>query len=423
MQKEKLRSSELIQHYRATRLRTERLCEPLVTEDYVIQSIEDVSPPKWHLAHTTWFFEAFLLDRFVFGYRPFNREFHRLFNSYYQTLGDPYPRAKRGLLSRPTVAEVIDYRHAVDDAVMACLSRSEETLLDEITPIVVLGLQHEEQHQELLLMDIKYNFSINPLFPVYLSENDEKISSLLQPMRWLEAEGGIVSIGHDSKTFCFDNETPQYETLLRPYALGSRLVTNGEYLAFIQEGGYQQSIWWLSDGYEAVQKHHWQAPLYWQQIDNEWYLFTLSGLKPLNLDEPVSHVSFFEAEAYARYRGARLPLEAEWENYVRQNHINPHEGHFMDSKRYHPKHAASPICHQFMGDLWEWTQSAYLPYPGYKPLNGSLGEYNGKFMNNQFVLKGGACVTPASHIRVSYRNFFQPDKRWQFSGIRLAEDR
>jgi ergothioneine biosynthesis protein EgtB len=411
----------IIQAYQQVRNQTEALCKSLVVEDYVIQSIDDVSPPKWHLAHTTWFFETFILIPHK-SYKPYNPVFHHLFNSYYQSIGSPYPRVRRGILSRPTVEQIYQYRHHVDAQLTTHIQHLSAESMNSILPTLILGLNHEQQHQELLLMDVKHNFSLDPSFPVYHEPHSTKMNAPI-PMEFQIVNGGIVEIGHLNNEFCFDNELPRHEIILKPYTIANRLVTNAEYLEFIQAGGYEKPDWWLSDGWDCVQRNQWQAPLYWQHDHDKWSIFTLSGIQELNAAEPVSHISYYEADAYARWKNKRLPSEAEWENFVATKNIRTSDGNFMEKNFFHPIaiDKKSNQHQQFFGDLWEWTASAYLPYPGYKALEGALGEYNGKFMSNQFVLRGGSCVTPKSHIRASYRNFFQPDKRWQFSGIRLAE--
>lgn len=406
---------KLISAYANIRQQTTHLCHPLVKEDYVIQSIEDVSPPKWHLAHTTWFFETFLLLPYLPNYRAFDLSFHYLFNSYYQQIGQPFPRAMRGLLARPTVERVYQYREYVDEHMFTLLENHKT--LAELKAILILGMQHEQQHQELLLMDIKHNFFIDPTFPVYHTTAKQLEKPLHTRGMFAYVQGGTIEIGCNNTEFCFDNELPRHAYILKPYELATQLVTNEEYAEFIAAGGYQRAEWWLSDGWDLIHKHHWQAPLYWHRDGNTWQLFTMHGLQKLGPADPVAHVSFYEADAYARWRNCRLPTEAEWEHYAA---TQPIIGNFLENQHFHPLPASEH--QQLFGDVWEWTASAYLPYPGYQPLNGALGEYNGKFMSNQMVLRGGSCVTPQSQIRASYRNFFQPDKRWQFSGIRLARN-
>ncbi|RUQ89241.1 ergothioneine biosynthesis protein EgtB [Legionella septentrionalis] len=415
--------NEVSQQFIKVRGVTENLCKPLILEDYVIQSCEDVSPPKWHLAHTTWFFETFLLLRYLPNYRPFNPQFNFLFNSYYQTVGAPYPRPKRGLLSHPSTAKVLEYRHCVNEAMLDLLQQTDATVSHEILAVILLGLNHEQQHQELLLMDIKHNLSIQPDFPAYkIHSPHNNASPCKKETVWLTVEGGIVEIGHTGTGFYFDNEQPRHRKILQSYALANKLVTNAEYIAFIEDGGYQNPQWWLADGWDILQRNKWEAPLYWLKKEQKWHIFTLQGLQEIYREEPVSHVSYFEADAYARWKGKRLPTEEEWEHFVSVHDLTHQPGNFLESDCLHPEAAFNQDRpQQFMGTLWEWTSSAYLPYPGFKPLAGSLGEYNGKFMNNQMVLRGGSCVTPHAHIRASYRNFFQPDKRWPFTGIRLAK--
>lgn len=409
----------LSQRLLAVRARTESLCAPLEIEDYVIQASDSVSPPKWHLAHTSWFFETFILLPFVPGYRVFDEAYAHLFNSYYETAGTFFPRAQRGLLSRPTVAQIYRYRSHVDEAIQALLKKMPQQSAHDILARVELGIEHETQHQELLLMDVKYNFFINPLKPAYRDAANLPSPASLPAIGWQTFDGGIVEIGHDGVGFSFDNERPRHQTLLRDFRLGSRLVSNAEYLAFIADRGYQRADLWLSDGWHTINTQHWQAPLYWLREGRDWQQFTLSGIQPLNLHEPVAHLSYYEADAYARWAGKRLPTEAEWEHVAASL---PIEGNFLESGLLHPQAARQSGLTQLYGDLWEWTQSAYSSYPGFRPLPGTLGEYNGKFMSDQMVLRGGCCVTAQEHIRASYRNFFRPADRWMFSGLRLAED-
>lgn len=410
------------ERYRRVRRDTERLCSPLVCEDYVVQSMPDVSPTKWHLAHTAWFFETFLLSPQAPGYVPFNPNFAYLFNSYYVAVGDRHCRQNRGLLSRPTVAEVYDYRRHVDDAMERFLIGLAEGELRRLKPVIELGLHHEQQHQELMLMDIKHVFWVNPMRPAYRERSLPVGGSRATPMTWINLHGGVRSIGHDGDGFAFDNEGPRHRVLVEPFQLGSRLVTNGEYKAFVDDGAYRRAELWLSLGWATAQAEEWQAPLYWiRDGGGGWSNHTLAGLRPVDDHEPVCHVSYFEADAYARWAGARLPMEAEWE--VASEGVAT-DGNFVESGTFHPAPAGGGRDgpEQMFGDAWEWTGSPYLAYPGYRPAPGALGEYNGKFMCNQFVLRGGCCATPADHIRRTYRNFFPPDARWQFGGIRLARD-
>lgn len=407
------------QRLSTVRARTVSLCAPLEIEDYVIQANADVSPPKWHLAHTTWFFETFILLPFARGYRLFDDAYAHLFNSYYETAGTFFPRAQRGLLSRPTVADIYRYRSHVDEAMQELLNELPQQNTHDILARVALGIEHETQHQELLLMDVKYNFFINPLKPAYSQTPHQTTPTTIPAMGWKTYAGGIVEIGHNGIGFSFDNERPRHQTLLRDYRLGNRLVSNGEYLAFINDSGYQRADLWLSDGWHTINTQHSLAPLYWVNEGDDWLQFTLSGMRPLQLNEPVAHLSYYEADAYARWAGKRLPTEAEWEHAAA---TTPIKGNFLDSGLLHPQAAQQSGLSQMYGELWQWTQSAYSPYPGFSPLPGTLGEYNGKFMSGQMVLRGGCCVTAQEHIRASYRNFFKPADRWMFSGLRLAED-
>lgn len=396
------------------RRQSELLCVPLQVEDYVVQPAAHISPPKWHLAHTTWFFENFLLVPYLVGYRQFDRRFGYLFNSYYETVGKFHPRAQRGHLTRPTVEETYQYRAYVDEHMLEMIDANESDLFAR----VVLGLNHEQQHQELILMDIKAIFAANPLRPVY-QPSPARPPAQETEMEWNAHSGGMQMIGSDGSGFAFDNEQPRHRVYLQPYRLASRLVTNHEYLQFVEAGGYQKPEYWLADGWQTVQAQKWSAPEYWQQVGGEWWAMTLHGFEPVNGNEPVCHVSFYEADAFARWTGFRLPTEAEWEAAAA---AQPEftSGNFFESGWLHPLPTRAD-CEQLFGDVWQWTASAYLPYPGFKPLPNALGEYNGKFMCNQMVLRGGSCATPLSHIRASYRNFFYPADRWQFSGIRLAQ--
>ena len=412
-----------VDRYLTVRQLTRDLCSHLELEDYIVQSMPDVSPTRWHLAHTTWFFETFLLKRFCESYQPFDDQFEFLFNSYYNSVGQLYPRAKRGLLTRPTVGQVWAYRDAVDERVAALLASQPFSSPPELVKILEIGINHEQQHQELMLTDIKHVLSCNPMFPAYCSRSKEANEGALNQTcdgAWRHFPATRGQFGFHGEGFHFDNEGPQFEQLLQEYELQDRLVTNREFLAFIQDGGYQNSEYWLSLGWNAVQAEEWQAPLYWIKTDDGWHEFTLHGLQPLDPDQPVCHVSYFEADAMARWAGCRLPTELEWEHAVGSMPIH---GNFIESQHRHPSAADSAVegqLRQCYGDVWEWTSSHYSPYPGYQPPSGALGEYNGKFMCNQFVLRGGSCATSVSHMRPTYRNFFPVTARWQFSGIRLA---
>ncbi|MGB3200135.1 MAG: ergothioneine biosynthesis protein EgtB [Nodosilinea sp.] len=406
-----------IARYQAVRSLSEMLCEPLEIEDYGLQAMADISPPKWHLAHTTWFFETFLLQPYLDGYVDFHPGYGYLFNSYYEAIGDRHPRPQRGLLSRPTVSEVYQYRAHVDAAMAKLLAHQGSH--PAVQELVALGLHHEQQHQELLLTDLKYNLAINPLHPAYRQDVAVVECACPTPLEFVEFAGGLHTIGHQAQGFAFDNEGPTHKVYLQDFALANRLITNGEYLEFMADGGYQTAVHWLAEGWAMVQSEGWQAPLYWEQRDGQWWIFTLGGLQPVNLLEPVCHLSYFEADAFATWRGCRLPTEAEWEVAAAQF---PRQGNLLEADHLHPQPVANTdSLNQLYGDVWEWTQSAYLPYPGFRPAPGAVGEYNGKFMCNQMVLRGGSCVTPPGHIRSSYRNFFPPSARWQFSGLRLAK--
>ncbi|HVG78792.1 MAG TPA: ergothioneine biosynthesis protein EgtB [Patescibacteria group bacterium] len=411
--------TDQLARYLEIRRTTEELCRPLAIEDYVLQAMPDVSPAKWHLAHVSWFFETFLLTPHLPGYEPLDPAYTFLFNSYYNGVGPQFSRPARGHLSRPTVADVYAYRAWVDRGMERLLAAMDIERAGAVAALVELGLNHEQQHQELILTDIKYNLAVNPLHPAYHATAVPR-GTATAPLAWRELRGGLVPIGYDGAGFAFDNEGPRHTVYLRPFRLADRPTTNGEYLEFIDAGGYRTPGPWLSEGWRAVQERGWQAPLYWERQDGSWWTQTLSGFLPLDLHSPVTHVSYYEADAYARWRGARLPTEPEWEHAAARLPIG---GNLQERGIFHPLPATSdePLA-QLFGDVWEWTQSAYAPYPGYRTEPGAVGEYNGKFMVSQLVLRGGSCVTPASHIRASYRNFFPPDARWQFSGIRLAED-
>ena len=400
------------EHVRAT---SRKLAAPLSPEDMLAQSMPDASPAKWHLAHTSWFFETFvLLPR---GFAPYDLAFQYLFNSYYEALGERQPRSARGLITRPSAPEVMAYRSHVEAGIAEVLGEGVDS---ETAALITLGLAHEEQHQELLLTDLLHLFAQNRLKPAYLTQPlGRACSGETKAPTFTAFEGGIVAIGHDGDGFSFDNEGPQHEVLLRPYRLADRLVTNAEWLAFMEDGGYRRADLWLSDGWACRQAEGWEAPLYWDMAEAGWTAFGLHGVQPLEPDAPVVHVSFYEADAFARWSGARLPLEAEWENAAR---LSDAPGALLEDEHFRPRPASGDALAQMLGDAWEWTASPYVGYPGFSPATGAVGEYNGKFMINQMILRGGSCVTPAAHIRTSYRNFFQPHQRWQFSGLRLALD-
>jgi ergothioneine biosynthesis protein EgtB len=406
--------------YREVRGTTERLCKALSPEDCTVQSMPDASPAKWHLAHTTWFFETFVLAK-AGGrqHRPFDAQFRTFFNSYYHSVGEQHPRPERGMLTRPSLEEVFAYRTYVDEHVLALLEREIE-LPEAIADVLELGLHHEQQHQELILTDAKHLLSRNPLRPAYrgLPEPPDEPSPLL---RWSSFDEELGWAGYDGPGFAFDNERPRHRVFLQAFELASRPVSNAEFLGFVGDGGYRRSEFWLSDGWDAVRSRGWSAPLYWERHDDDWYEYTLGGLRRVGWDDPVCHVSYYEADAYARWAGTRLPRETEWE---RAAQSAAPDGNFQEGGWLCPVAASGTgtALQQLFGDVWEWTGSPHLPYPGYRPPSGALGEYNGKFMCNQMVLRGGSCVTPQSHIRRTYRNFFYPDARWQFSGIRLARD-
>ncbi|MDX1569621.1 MAG: ergothioneine biosynthesis protein EgtB [Xanthomonadales bacterium] len=399
--------------YRAVRAATEQLCEPLTIEDQVVQSMPDVSPTKWHLAHVTWFFETFVLGRLP-GYEPFHPEYDYLFNSYYNAVGKQYPRPRRGLVTRPTLAEVLAFRRSVDAALVDALER------DEIDPsgrkLIELGLNHEQQHQELMLMDIKHVLFQSPLFPAYHQPPAHE-GTPPGTLAWTTFHGGEYAFGATGESFVYDNETPRHKRRIEDFELANRLVTNGEYLEFMADGGYEKPLLWLSDGWAQIQEAGWRAPLYWVERDGEWHEFTLGGLQPVDTEAPVVHVSLYEADAFASWAGQRLPTEFEWEHAAGSQ---PVTGRFRGAGLLHPAPSAGSELDQLFGDAWEWTRSAYEPYPGFKAADGAVGEYNGKFMCNQMVMRGGCCATPDDHVRSTYRNFFYPHMRWQFGGIRLA---
>lgn len=413
-------SRPLVDRFLAVREQSEQLASRLLPEDQVVQSMPDCSPAKWHLAHVTWFFETFLLVPHQPGYRPVHPQFAYLFNSYYVAAGNRYPRAQRGLLTRPTVADVGAYRRQVSAAMVDLLETADVARWRELAPLVETGINHEQQHQELLLMDILNLFSRNPLRPAFAPRQPAPPTAAV-PCRWVAFDGGVRAIGHDGAGFAYDNESPRHDALLRPFRLASRPVSNGEWLDFVDDGGYQRPELWLSDGWATVEKEGWTAPLYWERTEAGWSSMTLSGLHPVDPSAPVCHVSHYEADAFARWCGRRLPTEAEWEI---ASLACPTDGNFLGSGLLRPVAGEDDGRRpsQMFGDVWEWTGSPYGPYPGYRPPAGAIGEYNGKFMANQMVLRGGCCATPDGHIRRSYRNFFYPHQRWAFAGVRLAED-
>ena len=410
-------TASLAEQFRCVRQTSLRCCAPLSVEDHSLQAMPDASPAKWHLAHTTWFFETFLLTEHLPGYKTINPAFRSLFNSYYNAVGERPLRAMRHVLSRPSLEDVHAYRSHVDEAMEQLLARD---LSPDLAGLVALGLNHEQQHQELILTDVKYGLAANPLRPAYRQRHADyaQTEPAASELTWFSFGKGVYPIGVEGEGFCFDNESPRHNVYLEAFRLASRLVTNGEYLEFMHDQGYATPALWLSDGWDTVRANQWNAPLYWQRRNGDWWHFTFDGMQPLNEAEPVCHVSYYEADAFARWAGARLATEFEWE--VAALNV-PMEGNFMDSGALHPQVAPdSTSLSQMFGDVWEWTGSAYLAYPGYHPAPGAVGEYNGKFMSNQMVLRGGSCATPQSHIRRTYRNFFPPHARWQFMGIRLA---
>ncbi|WP_226661381.1 ergothioneine biosynthesis protein EgtB [Microbulbifer aggregans] len=414
---------ELLNHYQQVRAESGALADPLSAEDMQLQSMPDVSPSKWHLGHTSWFFETFVLRKHLTGYRVFDPDYHHLFNSYYNSLGQPFARPQRGLLSRPDIEQVFAYRRYVDQAIERLLTEEEPP--PDVWNLITLGLNHEQQHQELMLTDIKHAFSINPLLPAYQEdlEPDEAPTGQAHPLGWLAVPEDIYTLGSDGDTFHFDNEGPPHQQFIPAFSIASRLVTNAEYLEFMEEGGYLEPRLWLSDGWTWVNQNHRKAPLYWQQREGHWYQFSLAGLVPLNLDAPVCHLSYYEADAFATWAGKRLPTEFEWEvaAWLHRQPDTLSSANLMEKRKFDACIESSGRP-QFLGNLWEWTSSAYQPYPGFRASTDAVGEYNGKFMCNQMVLRGGSCATPASHIRISYRNFFYPHQAWQFTGIRLAGD-
>ncbi|HKY93635.1 MAG TPA: ergothioneine biosynthesis protein EgtB [Nevskiaceae bacterium] len=406
--------------YETTRTRTQALAETLSDADATVQSMPDASPAKWHLAHTTWFFETMVLVSSMPGYQVFDTRFHPLFNSYYEALGARHPRPRRGMLTRPSLDVVRAYRRHVDRAMERVLLHDD--LAQDVAALVELGCHHEQQHQELILTDLLHLFAQNPLQPAYRAPEPLVVATATpDPSRDGSFAGGVVEIGHDGRGFAFDCEGPRHQVMLEAFALADRCVTNADWMAFIEDGGYREPLLWLSDGWARVNEQGWDAPLYWERRDDQWWTMTLRGPQLVDPLAPVCHVSAFEADAFARWAGRRLPTEFEWEHAASGV---PVDGHFADSLRLRPRPAppADGTLRQLFGDVWEWTSSAFLPYPRFSPASGAVGEYNGKFMSGQTVLRGGSCITPPGHVRATYRNFFPPDARWQFSGLRLAKD-
>ena len=417
--------TSMIERYRRVRQFTVDFCAPLAPEDMVVQTRENVSPTKWHLAHTTWFWETFVLREHAPGYEPIDDTYAYLFNSYYIQAGERHCRDQRGYISRPTVEQVLGFRRHVDEAMHALWDEADDATRQQLAPLIELGLQHEQQHQELMVTDLKHVLSVNPLRPAYRSglappEGDAP------PLAWHAFDEGLYEIGYDGDGFCYDNEEPRHRAFVEAFELANRPVTNGEFIAFIEDGGYETPALWLSPGWATVQEREWSEPFYWEEKGGGYVYYTLGGERPVNPDAPAVHLSYYEADAFARWAGARLPSEAEWELAARSH---PVEGHFVGEERFQPIPAtdasaggSSDGLHQLFGDVWEWTRSAYGPYPGYEPLPGAIGEYNGKFMSGQYVLRGGSCATSQNHVRPTYRNFFHPDECWQFTGLRLARD-
>lgn len=416
--KSRLTRNNIKDQFKRIRAFTDHLVEPLEIEDFVIQPMENASPAKWHLAHASWFFETFVLGKFLYDFESLHPQYAYFFNSYYLQTGVPFTRAKRGMLSRPTVKDVFEYRSYVNDQVLHFIESVSDEIWESAAPVLEIGNHHEQQHQELILTDLKFLLAQNPLLPIY---RDRVIPESPNPpaLSWIEFDEGMVKVGNKGKEFTYDNEHPRHRSFVQNYALSNRLITNKEYLEFIEDGGYERSELWLDEGWSTVKKEGWNSPLYWYKNNNEWMNFTLSGARKIDSNEPVTHVSYFEADAFARWKGVRLPTEQEWEHACGKR---PKKGNFVESDAFHPvaKTNFEEGLNQMYGDVWEWTMSSYSPYPNYKPLPGALGEYNGKFMANQYVLRGGSCATSQTHIRKTYRNFFHANARWQFSGIRLA---
>ena len=421
-------SLELAKTFEQIRLQTEKLCEPLEAEDYTVQTMLDVSPTKWHLGHTSWFFETFVLKVYLKNYREFHPKYNYLFNSYYNTIGDRHARLHRGNLTRPFVKEIYAYRKHVTENMLSFLQNKnkEGDVLEKIIPVISIGINHEQQHQELILTDIKHVFSQNPLYPVYSSNFSTSTKDKVKKINWFSFASGVTDLGTDGEEkFCFDNESPKHKVFIEDYQLADRLVTNGEYLEFIEDKGYDNHYLWLSEGWDLVKRGEIDKPFYWVKRDGQWHEFTLEGMNPLKLDQPVAHLTYFEAEAYARWANCHLPTESEWENGIKymamKDLLNkPFDIHPRPFREYQNKDGKKIKRENMVGELWEWTSSHYSPYPRYDFSKDAIGEYNGKFMSNQFVLRGASCITPEKHVRITYRNFFPTNTKWQFSGIRLA---
>lgn len=414
----RLTKENLLDLFDEVRQHTITLVEPLEKEDMVVQPMENASPSKWHLAHTSWFFETFVLGKYEKDFESLHPQYAYLFNSYYLQTGVPFTRSKRGVITRPTVDQVFEYRRYVNDQMRNFINSCTEEVWEDAAAVVEIGIHHEQQHQELIITDTKFLLAQNPLLPVY-KPIDQQRSSSKSALNWIAFEEGIAEIGSNGDTFTYDNEHPRHRAYIHPFELSDRLITNEEYLEFMEAGGYEDSSLWLDEGWAAVQQNNWKAPLYWFKREGKWMEFSLAGAEQLNPYVPVCHISYFEADAFARWKGCRLPTEQEWEYACDDRQIT---GNFVESGLIHPisSNQNEDGLKQMFGDLWEWTSSSYAPYPGYTPLPGALGEYNGKFMANQYVLRGGSCATSETHIRKTYRNFFHTDARWQFSGIRLA---
>ena len=416
-------AEQLIRAYKSIRQQSLTICAPLQPEDYVVQPALDASPPKWHLGHTSWFFENFILVDYAKDYQCFDESLNFIFNSYYESQGPRILRTNRGNISRPALQIVLDYRSYVDERIdQLLLQYAQSAVPKKLYDLLILGLQHEQQHQELLVTDIKYLLGHNPYFPTYVEEEQASSKAPTVEPQFLKVSEGIYEIGHQEESFCFDNELGAHKVFLHDFEIRDTLVTNGEYLEFINAGAYEKYEFWLSEGWEWTKQLDVKAPEYWFEKEGAWWNYTLKGAKPVDPNAPVTHVSYFEADAFARWKGLRLPTEFEWEAACNLFHSEiPEDGNFLEQANYHPTAKRNAEDTQMLGNVWEWTGSAYLPYPNYPRLEGALGEYNGKFMVNQMVLRGGSCATPVSHIRSTYRNFFHADKRWQFTGIRLAK--